>query len=74
MDTIWQSEADVDHEPRDVRAGPALHGPGVGEVPQFNWATWFATASCQMTDQSEPGRDCVMTFEGVRSVPDAVIS
>jgi len=27
-----------------------------------------------MVDHSLPGRDCVMTFAGVRSVPEAVIS
>ncbi len=73
-DTIWQSEADVDHEPSELKAGAALHGPGVGEAPQFNWTTWLATAFCQMVDHSLPGRDCVMTFAGVRSVPEAVIS
>ena len=74
METIWQSDADVDQLPSDVSAVPALHGLGVGDEAQFSCATWLATASFQMMDHSLPGSDAVMTLDVVRRPPDAVIS
>ena len=75
METSWQSWALVEPEKsRLLSAVLAPHCSGVGVAPQLSWATWFATASFHMASHWAAVRDAVMTLDGVRRPPDAVIS